>query len=139
MTNDKTITEKTKVVHCKISKYDIYIGRGSIFGNRWSHKEGTLAEFKVDTREEAIRLHKEWLLTQPDMLMKVRDMKGKVLGCWCKHPANPLDCHGDTFAEIAEMDDATFSKLLVCARKNQQVNSSPPNLPPGRIPFDPNE
>lgn len=29
-----------KIVHCKKDKYDIYIGRPSIWGNPFSHKEG---------------------------------------------------------------------------------------------------
>lgn len=131
--------KKTRVVHCKISKHDLYIGRGSPYGNRWSHKEGTTAEFKVDTRQEAIQCHKEWLMTQPDLLLEVRAMKGKTLGCWCKHPNNPLDCHGDTFAEIAEMDDSAFAELLKQAKQYQQVNPQTARLQPGRIPFDPNE
>ena len=51
-----------KVVHCKKEKYDVYIGRPTIWGNPFSHKEGTKAKYKVDTREEAIEKFKEYLL-----------------------------------------------------------------------------
>jgi hypothetical protein len=43
-----------RVVHCKKSPYDIYIGRPSKWGNPYSHLSGTLAEYKVSSREEAI-------------------------------------------------------------------------------------
>lgn len=99
---------KTKVVHCKIEPFDVYVGRGSVWGNKWSHKEGTQAEFIVATREEAIAKYREWIQTQPQMLARLKELKGKTLGCWCKHPKNPLACHGDVLAELADQipDDA---------------------------------
>jgi hypothetical protein len=33
----------------------------------------------------------EWLMTQPQLLAKLPELKGKVLGCWCA----PKRCHGD--------------------------------------------
>lgn len=128
----------TRVVHCKIEPDHLYIGRGSKYGNRWSHKDGTTADFKVSTREEAIALHKEWLLAQPDLLLEVRAMKGKTLGCWCKHNKNPLACHGDTFAWIADMPEAEFAQILSTARKirsEQDRDYDEGHLPKGRIPF----
>lgn len=87
-----------KVVHCKKENYDVYIGRPSKWGNRWSHMYGTIAQFKVDTREESIQRFEEWLLSQPDLLVLAKkELKGKVLGCFCK----PLPCHGDILLKIA--------------------------------------
>jgi hypothetical protein len=40
------------VVHCKKARYDVYIGRPSPWGNPFSHKQGTLAQFQVASREE---------------------------------------------------------------------------------------
>lgn len=87
-----------KVVHCKQESYDVYIGRGSKWGNPYSHKEGTMAAWVVDTREEAIRLYEEHVRAQPELLTAIKkELKGKVLGCYCK----PLDCHGDVLLKIA--------------------------------------
>jgi len=86
----------TKIVHCKKEKYDIYIGRPSIWGNPFSHKEGTLAEFKVNSRKEAIEKYKEYILNNPSLLDKLSDLKDKTLSCWCK----PLPCHGDILIEL---------------------------------------
>ena len=87
----------TKVVHCKKAKYDVYIGRPSKWGNPFSYKQGTLAKYKVNNREESIQRYGEWIMTQPQLLADLHELKGKVLGCWCK----PLSCHGDILAELA--------------------------------------
>ena len=50
-----------KVVHCKKEEYDVYIGRPSKWGNPFSHKSDTMAKFKVDSREEAIKNYEVWI------------------------------------------------------------------------------
>lgn len=91
--------KETSVVHCKKDKYDIYIGRPSKWGNPYSHKEGTLAKYKVATRKEAIEKYKRWILDGEGsyLLRHLTELEGKVLGCWCK----PQACHGDFLAELA--------------------------------------
>lgn len=94
----------SKVVHCKLSSYDVYIGRLSIFGNPFSHQKGTQAEVMVTTREEAVEKYRQWVegkiqvkgLTPPTM-EQIKKLKGKVLGCWCA----PQACHGDILSELA--------------------------------------
>lgn len=89
----------TYAVNLKDEKYDVYIGRPTIFGNPFSHIDYSRAEFKVKTREEAIAKYAEWIKTQPELIEKVKtDLKDKVLGCFCK----PLACHGDVLARIAD-------------------------------------
>ncbi len=91
------------VVHCKRTTYDVYIGRPSVFGNPFSHKEGTLAQFTVASRDEAVQKYEEWLLQQPELLEAVKELKGKVLGCWC----SPQKCHGDVLSRIANSSPPT--------------------------------
>jgi hypothetical protein len=88
-----------KVVHCKKEPYDVYIGRPSKWGNPFSHLEKeTTAKFKTATREEAIEKYAEWLLTQDELLLVLKqELKGKILGCWC----SPKKCHGDVLLELA--------------------------------------
>ena len=87
-----------KVVHCKKQPYDVYIGRPSIWGNPFSHKNDTLAEFKVNTREEAIQKYKEYIMSRTELVeLAKKELKGKILGCWCA----PKKCHGDILLEIA--------------------------------------
>ena len=77
------------VVHCKKNKFDVYIGRGSPWGN----------PFKIGldgTREQVIGKYRTRLALQMKTKIK-NELRGKVLGCWCA----PLPCHGNVLAEIA--------------------------------------
>ncbi len=87
-----------KVVHCKNSPYDVYIGRPSKWGNPFSHKNGTLAQFKVQSRGEAVAAYEAWIKTQPELMAALPELKGKTLGCWCK----PSACHGDILVKLCE-------------------------------------
>jgi hypothetical protein len=87
-----------KVVHFKKDPYDIYIGRGSKWGNPFSHKENTTAKFKVSSRKEAVEKYEEWIKTQPHLMESLDELRGKTLGCWCK----PQSCHGDVLKKLAD-------------------------------------
>ena len=60
-------------------------------GNPYSHKEGTLAEFKVANRAEALEKYEKYLLENETLFNSLIELQGKTLGCWCK----PNKCHGD--------------------------------------------
>lgn len=87
--------KKKSVVHCKREAYDVYIGRPGFWGNPF--KRG------IDgSKEEVIAKHRAWLMAQPDLVKRVRrELKGKILGCWC----SPFACHGDVLAELAAEDE----------------------------------
>lgn len=91
---------KTLVVNKYKSEFDVYIGRGSIWGNPFTSKplESTKAEHQCSSREESIAKFKEWLLNQPNLISQVKQLIGKRLACFCK----PQACHGDVLAEIAD-------------------------------------
>lgn len=88
---------ETRVVnkHHKVP-YDVYIGRGSKWGNPFSHLPNTQAQFKVQTREEAVQEYKKWILTQPHLIKSLHELRGKTLCCFCK----PKSCHGDVLVEL---------------------------------------
>jgi hypothetical protein len=77
---------------------DVYIGRPSKFGNPFSHKDGTLAQFRVSTREEAVARYREWIQAQPHLMAALPELAGKTLICWCR----PASCHGDVLADLVE-------------------------------------
>ncbi len=81
----------TKVVHCKKEEFDVYIGRPSKWGNPFQIGQD-------GTREQVIQKYEEWLLSQPKLLDELIELKGKVLGCWCK----PKICHGDILVKYLE-------------------------------------
>ena len=91
----------TRVVHCRKEPYDVYIGRPSKWGNPFTHlSDSTRAEFIVPTRDDAIDAFEEWI-TNGDgqhLLADLHELKGKVLGCWCK----PKRCHGDVLVKLIE-------------------------------------
>lgn len=89
-----------KVVHCKKEPFDVYIGRPSKWGNPFSHLNGTLATFKVATRDEAVEAYRNWVVTQPELMNSLPELKGKTLACWCK----PQSCHGDVLLELANKE-----------------------------------
>jgi len=93
-----------KVVHCKKEPFDVYVGRGSKWGNPYSHKEGTLAEEVVDSRSEAVKKYEEYLLSNDELMSSLSELKGKTLGCWCK----PKSCHGDILLKYANGPSQLF-------------------------------
>jgi len=87
-----------KVVHCKKEKYDIYIGRGSIWGNPFLiGKDGT--------REDVIEKYEKYLLGNLSLMRKLPLLENKILGCWCK----PKACHGDILVKYVEKENKHVS------------------------------
>ena len=101
----------TKVVNIKKEKYDVYIGRGSTFGNPFTHMpiQNTLAQVQVVSREEAIEKYKEYFYAKieddPEFLDDILRLKDVTLGCYCR-PAKgfqgKLLCHGQIIAEFLD-------------------------------------
>jgi hypothetical protein len=85
------------VVHYKIDPYDVFIGRGSPWGNPFI--------VGVDgNRLEVIDKYREMVVGDPAMVARIqRELRGKVLGCYC----SPLPCHGDVLVEIANQGEET--------------------------------
>ncbi len=67
----------------------VYIGRPSKWGNPYHiGKDGT--------REEVIEKYRKYILNNKKLMGSLIELKGKVLGCYCK----PKACHGDILAEL---------------------------------------
>src|SRR5512146_2263295 len=96
----KEVVFPTRVVNCRREPYDEYCGRGSKWGNPFTHLplDQTAAQFQVATREEAIAAYEEWFPTQPRLVRDVHKLKGLRLGCYCK----PRACHCDLLARKAD-------------------------------------
>jgi hypothetical protein len=82
-----------RVVHCEREPYDVYIGRPSKWGNPFVIGEH-------GDRAEVIRKYREHLLRSPELVASLHELRGKVLGCWCK----PKACHGDVLVELLEAE-----------------------------------
>ncbi len=94
---------QTRVVNKRHQKYDVYIGRGSKWGNPYTHIKGkTKAQFFVKNRDEAIEKYEEWIRQQPELLADLHELKNKRLGCYCR----PHKCHGDILCDLIEEMEA---------------------------------
>jgi hypothetical protein len=49
-------------------------------------------------RDEVISKFEEYLLKNEELMKDLHELKGKILGCWCK----PEACHGDILAKYAD-------------------------------------
>lgn len=85
---------RTRVVHMKKESWDIYIGRGSPWGN----------PFKIGRdgdRREVINRYKWWFVQQSGNVQAARtELRGRILGCYC----SPLACHGHFLARVADSE-----------------------------------
>lgn len=81
----------SRVVHCKKSSYDVYIGRPSKWGNPFIiGRDGT--------REEVINKYRQWILNKPELIKDLHELVGKILGCWC----SPETCHGEVLIKLTK-------------------------------------
>lgn len=84
----------------------VYVGRPSPWGNPYSHMEGTLAKFKVASRDEAVDAYEHALLRKferdPDAKRRLKEeLRGKDLVCWCA----PQRCHAGVLLKYANEED----------------------------------
>lgn len=77
----------------------VYVGRRMKRGG-WDLPASPLASpFRIGpdgTREEVMAKYREWLLSRPDLLALLPELRGRRLGCWC----DPLPCHAHVIAEL---------------------------------------
>lgn len=86
-----------KVVNIrKTKKYDIYVGRGSKWGNPYSHIYGK--GIYCSNRSIAIKKYEEYIKSNKELLESLHELKGKVLGCYC----SPKRCHGEILIKLVE-------------------------------------
>lgn len=84
-----------RVVNIRKEEYDVYIGRGSGWGNPFViGKDGN--------REEVINKFLDLMLERMSgserefWLGELEKLEGKTLGCFC----SPLPCHGDVIVSL---------------------------------------
>jgi len=89
-----------EVVNIRSSEYDVFIGRGSKYGNPYTHIKDrpTGAKYIVSSREEAIQRYEEYIRDGEGkyLLESLIELKGKRLGCYC----HPKSCHGDILIKL---------------------------------------
>ena len=86
--------ERTEVVNLKEEKYDVFIGRGSIWGN----------PFRITTkknREDVIAEYEVYVRQNKSLMDQLHTLRGMKLGCFCA----PMSCHGDVLVKLIEEQD----------------------------------
>lgn len=93
------MTSQITVVNRYKDGFDLYIGRGSIWGNPFR-----LADPKDDVeRAQVIEQYEQYLLSQPALMAQLPTLLGKRLGCYCA----PKPCHGDVLKKHAELQQGS--------------------------------
>jgi len=82
--------DDTRVVNCHKEPYDVYIGRGTKWGN----------PFKDGTRSEVISKYRDYIIRNKELMNCLHELEGKVLGCHCK----PKACHGDILVYLVKIN-----------------------------------
>lgn len=110
---EQQLTETTvvNIKHCpdfnpSKNPNDVYIGRyhrseryGFMAASPWCNP------FRIDealgiTRDDVIAMYRDHILTSPELVSSLHELKGKRLGCWCK----PEACHGDVLIKLLKED-----------------------------------
>lgn len=75
----------------------VYIGRRVVYVNgTFESKWRNPFPAKFFGRDECIEAYRQYIISKPELLQDLHELKGKVLGCWCK----PDKCHGDVLIEL---------------------------------------
>jgi hypothetical protein len=91
------------------NKNNIYIGRDmsfyvpGTFGSIWKNpflvkKSSSDMRKNTYTLDDSLTKYRQYIESNYDLVAKLKDLDGKILGCWCK----PHRCHGDVLIELFE-------------------------------------
>ncbi|WP_312271302.1 DUF4326 domain-containing protein [Pseudomonas sp.] len=83
----------------KVDVYDVYIGRGTVWGNPYQigqdgDRDEVIRKFEYDFNKGFLKVHQ-------DFDKYLGTIKGKVIACHCK----PAACHGDVIAAYVNLLD----------------------------------
>src|SRR5512135_818221 len=95
---------KRRVVHVLKEPYDVYIGdavpKVDLPRSKWRNPY-LVSPAGPFTPKESLRLYEMHIRDSPTLMQAVGELRGKVLGCWCKTPDKPdALCHGDILIKI---------------------------------------
>jgi hypothetical protein len=88
---------------------NIYIGRDmsfyvpGTFGSIWKNpflvkKSPSDMRKNTYTLDDSLTKYRQYIESNHNLVAKLKDLDGKILGCWCK----PHRCHGDVLIELFE-------------------------------------
>ena len=107
--------KKTKIISIRITKvvnkqdtekYDVYIGRGTPWGNPFAISREVDGPDRVDVIEKYKQHFNEKMETDESFRSGIFAMKGLRLACFCK----PAPCHGDVIASYLNSHPGEIDK-----------------------------
>lgn len=83
-------------------RYDVYVGRPRAGQSERTAPWGNPFVLGKDgNRDQVIAKYREWLPQQAELMRRLPELRGKVLGCFCA----PAACHADVLAELANQGE----------------------------------
>jgi len=64
-----------------------------------------------------VERYRSWLLTRPELLARLHELRGSVLACWCRFDQA---CHADVLIELVDADE-TLAELLAAGVRPEVV------------------
>lgn len=98
--------------------YDQYIGRGTKWGNKYSHLKSKYTVILCNTREESVYSYFRDLLASP-LLYQIPELEGLTLGCFCA----PHLCHGNVLSPLAN-DSVLYSRAIQLSESTYEVQET---------------
>jgi hypothetical protein len=96
------------VVNVRHAPFDVYVGR--TMSGRWAHLRDT-GWGNPFRGVDAVGRYSTWVQDQPDLMARLPELRGQVLGCWCAPPSgltgdDPWICHGQVLAWLVDHPEA---------------------------------
>ena len=80
----------------------LYIGRAVRYvpGAKKSKWANPFSKKKYG-HQKCVEMYHDYIMRNKELLADIHELKGKVLGCWCK----PGPCHGDILAALVDQGE----------------------------------
>ena len=118
----------TRVGHWKRDECDIYIGRGSDWGNPYATADvAARSKFDVIISKDPVADYLKWISNNASLLQRIPELQGKVLGCFCvRLGMDDRVCHGSVLARLADTDDdgIVWGRCEWCNRPCDSINAA---------------
>lgn len=121
----------TRVGHWKADACDVYIGRGSMWGNPYVPVGWTkTSAHDVIEVADPLGAYEAHVRRTAKLMQALPELCGRVLGCWCVRlgdPAEPARCHGHVLARMAN-DPLELAEHAALARMRARWAHPPVDL-----------
>jgi len=80
----------------------VYIGRNMVFYVPGAVKSKWANPFTVKKygRDECVKMYREYILKNKELMAALPELEGKTMGCWCS--ADDESCHGNILVELVK-------------------------------------